>query len=220
MTFQDKDFVSVDLDLYANGKLVQTTNEKKAKDNHLEAEKFEPMVMVLGKGFILGSLDEDIKKAEIGKEKSLELSADLAFGKRKKEMIRTFPSSAFEEQKMRPVVGMTYDFNGMYGIVKSVTRGRVMVDFNNPLAGKEIKIIYTVKEKVEDIKVKLETIFETVLRFPSHLYQIEVKEKNIDLYLPQEIHPIKEQVIKSFEDFIPNIGDFSLNLKIKQVQNK
>lgn len=217
MTFKTKDFVSVDFDLYANGKLVQTTSEKKAKEANLEGKDFKPVSMVLGKAFVLKALDEAIEKTDIGKENSIELTAEQAYGKRKKEMIRTFPENSFIQNKMRPVVGMTYDFNGMYGTVKSASRGRVMVDFNNPLSGKDIKIDFKVIEKIEDIKTQMETIFEAVLKFPNNMYNIEVKNKNITLAIPKELHPIKDQLTKTFEEFIFNFKDFTLELQEKEV---
>lgn len=220
MTFKTKDFVSVDFDLYANGKLAQTTNEKKAKEANLEGKEFKPATLVLGKAFVLQALDEAVEKSSKGKEETIELTPDEAFGKRKKEMIRTFPEKSFIENKMRPVVGMTYDFNGMYGIIKSVSRGRVMVDFNNPLAGRDIKIDFKVIDKIDDMKEKLETVFKSVLKLPEHMYSIEVKDKTIELSAPKELHPIKDQLSKTLDEFIENFKDYELVLKEKQVKKE
>lgn len=210
MEIKDNDFVSVIFDIYANEKLVQTTDEKKGKDAGLQINEYGPQTIIIGKGFILKALDEAIKKKD---NDTIELVAEEAYGKRQKEMIKTFPKSAFDEQKIRPVAGITYDFNGMYGTVKSVIGGRVMVDFNNPLAGKDIKIEYKVESKIEDIKDKLDLVLDKILKVPKDMYKIEVKDKNVKLALPEQLTSVKEHLIKSFEEMISNINDYKIEIE-------
>lgn len=214
MSFKDNDFVKIEMDLYANGKLVQTTDEKKGKKEGIKSENFKPQTLILGKGFVLQALDEDVKKAKNEEKRSLSLSAKEAYGPKKKDLIKTFPKKVFDEQGIKAVPGVTYDFNGMYGTVKSSSGGRAMVDFNNPLAGRDIEIEYKVIGKVEDIKEKLSVIFESVLRIPSNMYKIDVKKDNkLTLAVPEQLAPMKEQLIKSFEEFIPNIKDYSIEIE-------
>ncbi|MFW5705195.1 MAG: FKBP-type peptidyl-prolyl cis-trans isomerase, partial [Nanoarchaeota archaeon] len=210
MEISENDFVKVEYDMYANGKLVQTTDEKKGKAENLPAEKYEPVTMIVGKGFLLKALDEDIKKNKAPeKETTLELSVSDAFGPRKREFIRTFPKSAFDEQKLRAVVGMTYDFNGMLGTVKSVSGGRVMVDFNSPFAGKDIKLTYKVAEKIEKIETKVKVVMNSVLRVPEEAYKVSVKDKILELGVHQQLLPLKELVEKTLQDFIPESKDYA-----------
>ena len=209
---KDKDFVDVEYDIYANDKLVQTTDEKKGKAAKLDIKEYGLQTIIVGKSFILKGMDEHITKNPSGKEYTLNLEAKDAYGLRNKALIKTFPKASFEEQKMRPVVGMTYDFNGTFGTVKSVTGGRVMVDFNNPLAGKVIKLTYTVKKKVDDIAKKLSTILNIVLRIPANMYEIKVEGKEIKLLVPAQLSVMKEMLIKSFEELIDMKG-FKVNVE-------
>ena len=210
--FKEKDFVKVELDLFANEKLVQTTSKKKAQDANLDlAKEYGPQTMVVGKEFLLKALDEDIKDAKKGESKILDLSIEDAFGKRKKDLLKIFQKKVFTEQKLRVVPGVTYDFNGMYGTVKSVVGGRVMVDFNNPLAGKKIRIEYTVVEKVEDIKERLVLIFKRVLKFPENLYKLDVKENNVSLKIPKELNIMKDQLLKAFEEYLNDYSTFKFD---------
>ena len=209
MNYSNNDFVKVDFDLYANGKLVRTTNEKLGKENGLKIEKYFPEVMILGKGFVLKALDEAILKADSG---SIELSCEDAYGKRKKEMIKVFPKSAFDEQNMKVAVGMTYDFNGMYGAVRSMTGGRVTVDFNNPLAGKSIKIDYKNVVLVKDICEKVSFVLLSGLKIPANMFECFVKDRKITLKVPAQMLSMKEMLVKSFSEMIVDFKDYSLDL--------
>ena len=217
MAFENLDVVKVELDMYANGNLVQTTDEKKAKESGLEGQEFGPQNFIVGKKIIVEALDEDLLKAEVGESRNLKLSAEEAFGKRKKEFIKTFPKKVFDEQNIRAVPGATYDFNGMYGTIKSVVGGRVMVDFNNPLAGKEIEINYKVNEKVEDMNEILSYIIHKVYKLPQDKISFEVEgEDKITLYTPKEIISMKDQLISMLKESLKNADKYTIDVKEKK----
>ncbi len=217
MAYVANDFVKVDFDIYANGKLVQTTDEKKGKAAGLDVKEYGSETIILGKAFVLNALDDAIMKKD---SDSLELSADKAYGKRQKELIKTFPKSAFDEQKLRAVPGVTYDFNGTYGTVKSVVGGRVMVDFNNPLAGKEIKLDYKVVGKVEKIDEKIKLVMGVVLRLPAEMYDVVVKAKDVEVKVPEQLVAMKDMLIKSFEEMIVDMKDYKVTVSLKKVEAK
>jgi FKBP-type peptidyl-prolyl cis-trans isomerase 2 len=211
MTIKEKDFVKIDFDVYSNGKLAQSTNQKTAENAGLpKAKTYMPQTMVVGKGFFLNALDEDMLKAKENEKRTIELSVEDAFGKRKKDLIKTFPKSVFDEKKLRAVTGMVYDFNGMFGTVKSVVGGRVMVDFNNPYAGKEIKVEYTINSVVTDVKERLELVFITILKMPNTIFKILVEGKNVDIFIPKELHAMNEQLTKTFQEYISDFESYTI----------
>lgn len=212
---KDGDFVKVDFDVYANNALVQTTNEKKGKAADIKVASYGPQTIIVGKAFILKALDEALKKKD---KDVLELKPEEAYGKRKKELIRVFTKSAFDEQKLRAIVGMTYDFNGMYGTVKSVVGGRVMVDFNQPLSGKEIKLEYNLVEKVEDISEKIKVVFGTILRLPNEMFEVSVKGKDVLLKVPKQLAAMTDMLNKSLEEMISDIKDY--NVSVEELKDK
>ena len=215
MTFKENDFIKIDFDIYANGELVQTTNEKKGKDANLKINEYGPQSIIVGKGFVLPALDEAVKKKD---KDTLNLKTEDAYGKRKKELLKTFPKSSFDEQKIRPVVGITYDFNGMYGTVKSVVGGRVMVDFNNPLSGKEIKIDYNVVSKMDDICDKLSVVLESILRIPNNMFELTCKDKEVTLKAPEQIVQVKEMLSKAFTEAVPEFKDYTLKTEVLEIK--
>lgn len=208
---KDNDFVKVNFDIYANSKLVNSTNEKKGKEANLQEQVYGPQTIVIGKAFVLKALDEAVKKKEKG---TLELSPEEAYGKRQKELIKTFPKSSFDEHKLRAVVGVTYDFNGMFGTVKSVVGGRVMVDFNNPLSGKDIKLEYSVVEKVTNISEKIKVVMESVLRIPSNMFEVSANEKIVTLKVPKQLVDVKQMFEQSLNEMISDLKDYTLKIEI------
>ena len=47
MKIEQNDFVELEFDLYANDKLVQTTNEKKGKEAGLDAKEYGPKTIIV-----------------------------------------------------------------------------------------------------------------------------------------------------------------------------
>ena len=106
----------------------------------------------------------------------------------------------------------------MYGTVKSVAGGRIMVDFNNPLAGKDIKLNYKVLSKVDDMAEKISVIMETVLRIPRNLFEVSVKDKNITLKAPMQFVGTEEILSKTFKETISDYKDYNLKIEVKEVK--
>lgn len=213
MAFENLDMVKVELDMYANDKLVQTTDEKKGKEHKLEAKEFGPQIMVVGTKALVEALDEDMLKAKEKESRKLSLPVEKAFGKRNKEMIKTFTKKAFDEQKIRPVPGMTYDFNGMYGTVKSVVGGRVMVDFNNPLAGKDIDIEYKIVEHVKDTKEIFTYVLETLLKMPQNMFEITAKEKEVTIKVPAQLVQMADQLKQTMKSYIKDFDSYTISFE-------
>ena len=69
----------------------------------------------------------------------------------------------FKKQNIKPFVGMPLSLDGQHGIVRTVDGGRVRVDFNHELAGKdiiyEIEIVDTIDDNVEKIKGLIEVYY-------------------------------------------------------------
>ncbi|OYT40391.1 MAG: peptidylprolyl isomerase, partial [Desulfurococcales archaeon ex4484_58] len=84
-----------------------------------------------------------------------------------------FSIREFQRRGIKVRVGEVIDFGGVQGIVKSVSGGRVVVDFNHPLAGKTLVYRVKVIAKLEDPVEKLKALSAKHLQIPG-------KELNID----------------------------------------
>ncbi|MEM4213210.1 MAG: peptidylprolyl isomerase, partial [Thermoplasmatales archaeon] len=82
-----------------------------------------------------------------------------------------------------PEPGMTVRIGDKYGKILTVTAGRVVIDFNHPLAGKSIKYKYKIIEKIEGDENKIRSIIEINFPKDSDKFKIEVGEE-ISITIP------------------------------------
>src|SRR3989344_5391232 len=66
-------------------------------------------------------------------------------------LLKMIPIKVFFQHKINPVQGAMLNFDGKMGKVLSVSGGRVLVDFNHPLAGKDVIYEVNVKRIIQNI---------------------------------------------------------------------
>ena len=129
---QEGDLVVGEIEIYDN------TGNLLARDK---------LITKLGIGLFNKQIEKDLINKDEQKEIILEYNEENnPFGKRKPELIRLVKISEFRKRGINPIPGLIVNINGFPAVILSVSGGRVLVDFNNPLAGKKIKIV------VKDIK--------------------------------------------------------------------
>ncbi len=187
---QHHDFVEIDYTgRLADGTVFDTTSEKTAKEHNLHSpqREYNPAVICVGEKQVLPGLDAQLVDKELGKEYTAALTADKAFGKRDIKRIKVIPMNTFQQHKVQPHPGLQVDIDGEMGIVASVSGGRVIVNFNHPLAGKEVTYTFTVRRKVTDQTEKVAAFLSVVLRLPAEAMKIEVKDNAAAVTLPGEL---------------------------------
>ena len=169
-----------------------------------------PRIICLGRGQILKGLDNALQGKEIGKDLTIELNAENAFGKKDPNLVTIIPEQKFKKAGIKPMPGFQFDVDGSTGTVRSVNGGRVIVDFNDPLAGKDI--IYEIKiiRKVNDLEEKIKGFLNLSLNVKKEAIEIKEKEINVDAKMPQEYLSYVENKLK---EVIPEIKEHKLKLK-------
>lgn len=144
--------VKVDYIGKENGEIFDLTVEEKAEEEGLDTESmtFEPINVLLGEKFVIEGLEEALLDMEVGEEREIEIPAEKAYGNRDSDNMETFPEKAFEEQGVQVRPGEQLMIGGQRGRVVSKGSGRVRIDFNHPLAGKDLEYWVKIVEKVED----------------------------------------------------------------------
>jgi len=158
------DFVKIDFvaKRKSDGKIIDTTIESVAKEAGIYSKdySFKPMLVILGRNEVIEGLEDEILKMNVGEEKEFDVGPEKAFGERDKNKIVTIPQKNFEKQNIKPEEGKLIEVDGNRGVIKSVNSGRVVVDFNHPLAGETIhyklKVVEVLKTDEEKIKALLE----------------------------------------------------------------
>jgi len=189
-TVKEHDFIELDYTgKLEDGTVFDTTLESVAKENHLHDEKmkYEPLVICVGEKQLLPGLDDALQGAEIGKEHEIILTPESAFGKREVKNIRVVPLGTFKEHNVQPQPGLQIDIDGQRGVVTRVSGGRVIVNFNHPLAGR--KVVYTVKinKKITDQKDQVLYFLSNTFRLPEEKIKVEVKEGKAVVELPMQL---------------------------------
>lgn len=103
----------------------------------------EPFEFTFGKDPMIPGLEEALKGLKAGHKKQLSLTPEKAFGPRNPKAVVEFPKSQFKEQKIEPGMMFTGQGQGgvpLKGIVKEVKKDTVVLDFNHPLAGKNLDL--------------------------------------------------------------------------------
>ncbi|MBV0923408.1 peptidylprolyl isomerase [Halomicroarcula limicola] len=146
-----------------DGQLVDTTDEEVAADDGIDTEEqeFGPRTIVLGENHIFPDVEEDIYGKEVGDEGSVTIAAADAFGEYDEEEVRTISKDKIPEDDRYP--GAHVDVDGQHGHVETIIGGRARVDFNHPLAGKDVEYDYEIVEEVTDREEKAQGIIQMML---------------------------------------------------------
>ncbi|MEK6897823.1 MAG: peptidylprolyl isomerase [Nanoarchaeota archaeon] len=210
MTLQKKDFIEIEFTgKTKEGGIFDSNIKKDLEKARIEIEA-KPFVFGLGEGMFLKGVEDFLINKEIGKYE-IELSPEKAFGNRNSKLIQLMPVKIFREQKLNPVPGILFNFDGRIAKVLSVSGGRVMVDFNNPIAGKVVVYSINVLRKIEDMNEKAKALIEF---FFKRDFKFEIKDKKIMI----EAEKGYNEFIKLFEGKFKEI--LGLDLDTKEVETK
>ncbi|MEM3841189.1 MAG: peptidylprolyl isomerase [Candidatus Micrarchaeaceae archaeon] len=189
MPFVDGDFLEMEYRAWDNdtGKLIATTYEEEAKKEGIynEKVKYGKVLVVLGSGGIIKGLDSELRKMNVGEQKEFTFKPEDAFGERSDDLIRVMPLSEFRAHDINPIPGMEINIDNTPAIVKSVNSGRVVVDANNPYAGKSIKYSVKIVGKLDDPSKKVEALGDTYGAKPS---KVEAKPNEIGLVYDSKVN--------------------------------
>ena len=220
-TIKENDFIEMNYTgkRKEDNTIFDTTSEKVAKENdlHDHKAKYEPIVICIGQNYMLKGLEEQLIGKETEKEYKIELDSDKAYGKKDAKMIQLIPMSKFRQQKIEPFPGLQLNIDGSYGIVKTVSGGRCMVDFNHPLAGKDLVYELKVNRIIEDDKEKLNWMVKMLLNHENE--HVEVKDGDAVVEFAHEIpKPVADEFSKMANKLIPGIKSVTFIKKHKKEQ--
>jgi peptidylprolyl isomerase/FKBP-type peptidyl-prolyl cis-trans isomerase SlyD len=217
MPIKQNDFIEIEF----TGKLkdggVFDSNVKedleKLHQGHDHPIETKPFVLCVGQGMFLKGVEDFLIGKEPG-DYEIELSSEKAFGNRDSKLIQIIPTKFFHEQKLNPVSGAVFNFDNRVGKVLTSSGGRVIVDFNNPLAGKDVVYKVKVLRIVEDINEKVKSFTEFLFRKD---FKFEVKEKKLLIEVEKEL----SKFVELFKDKFKEIFDLELEVKeIEEIKEK
>ncbi|RLF12433.1 MAG: peptidylprolyl isomerase [Thermoprotei archaeon] len=194
---QKGDYVLIDYvaKVKETGEIIDLTKEDVAKEARFYREDgiYEPQLVIVGEGWVLEGLDEALTQMEVGEEKTVEIPPEKAFGERDPSKVRTVPARELARRGITPRLGARIEFDGRLGLVRSIGGGRVILDFNHPLAGHSIVYEVKVVSKIEGNEDKvLELLHRRFRRIPKDRFKIKLEENVLDIEVPEEAFTLED----------------------------
>ncbi len=123
--------VKLDYTLFVNNEEVETSVGK------------EPLEYVVGDESIIPGLENQLNGMHIGEEKVVIVEPKDAYGDEDPQAVKEFPKDSMPKET-EPKVGMVLQAKAPDGedfpaVIKEIKGDKVVLDFNHPLAGKQLK---------------------------------------------------------------------------------
>lgn len=182
-------------------------------------QKYGPVFTIIGAHMVIPGMEKELLTLSVGQEKEFSVQPQEAFGSRIPQLVNVFSLTQFIRQKVDPHPGAFVEIDGMQGRVQSISGGRVRVDFNHPLAGKEVhywvKIVSAIEKTDEKIKELIASFgFPFTPKIENSTLTIESEKA-----LPSEVKKFIEEPIKKWMPEITEIVFSEKNVTEKKTEN-
>jgi len=202
MAIKTGDFVELDYvgRLKDDKVIFDTTIQEMAKTspNYNPEYKYAPIIVCIGETHLIKGLEDSLIGKDLGKF-TFEIKAELGFGKKDAKLLKLLPLKLFTKEKIQPFVGLDVNIDDQVGIVRSVSGGRVIVDFNHPLSGKDLVYDVEVKRMVIDPIEQVKALLE-MIRIPFE--NIDIMDEKALIYMKTKL---PEEITKSMADHIKKL---------------
>jgi len=201
MTIQKNDFIEISFTgkITSTDEIFDTNIKSDAKKAGFKTEGIKPFILSVGHKMLPDGFDKDLIDKETEKDYELNLKPEQAFGKRNPQLVRMIPTKHFHEQKIDPQRGMQLNLDGQIVKVLSSDRGRTLVDFNNPLAGKPVTYTYKINKTITDQKEKIDALQDFLFK---QIFEYDLKEKTIMFKVPKEAEQYIKMLSPKFEEIL------------------
>ncbi len=138
--------VSVDYVLkLENGTIIDTSIESVAKEAGIynPNRPYQPLTFTIGDGKMIKGFNDAVKTMKVGEEKTVVIPAKEAYGERNESLIQKVPIEAFNNTNITIKKGTKLYVKGYPAEIYNYSNEYVWLDFNSPLAGKNL--VFTIK---------------------------------------------------------------------------
>ena len=184
MPLQKGDFVLVDyvMRVKDTNEIIDLTIEEVAKKEKAYREDgiYEPALIILGEGRILKGIEEELYKMDVGESKVIEVPPDKAFGERDPSKVKIVNARDLTKRGITPRVGARVELDDGVAIIRRAEGGRIVLDYNHPLAGRTIVCEVKIVKKIEDVKEKIRELVHTrIKRVDKEKFKIDVSNDGV-----------------------------------------
>ncbi|MCK4496621.1 MAG: peptidylprolyl isomerase [Candidatus Aenigmarchaeota archaeon] len=187
---REGDFVKVEYvgRVSDTNEIFDLTSEELAKKEgiHNPNYRYGPVLVIIGASMVIPGVEKKLKEMKLGREKEFDFEPEEGFGKRDVKRIKIISLANFIRQKINPVPGTFVEINGRQAKIQSVSGGRVRIDFNHPLAGKnlryKVKIVEVIEKHLERVKAITDYYrLECELKLENGVLDVKTKETVQDI---------------------------------------
>lgn len=204
---KENDFIELSYTgkLKENGFVFDTTDKALAEQHgiHNPQAQYDPVIVCLGNGHLLQGLDKALIGKTLGKY-TFEFSPEQGFGKKNASLIQLIATGKFKKDGIVPYPGLQINVDGAMGVIKTVTGGRTLVDFNHPLAGKELTYDVHVKRVVTDIQEQASAFIKLALGMSDAQVDVVDGKAHVKttIEIPKEVH---DQLFEGVRKVVPTL---------------
>ncbi len=218
MALQKGDFILINYTakVKETNEVFDTTVQEVAQKEHLQKEGdiYEPRLIVVGEGWVLKALDDGFFTMEPNKPAQVEILPENAFGQRDPEKVKRITIKQLAAKGINPVIGMRIEYGGKNATIRSIGAGRVLLDFNPPLAGKTLLYDVTVEKKLETNDEKIVALIHRRLPITEESkFKFAVQDKALAIDMPEETFYIegvqiaKRGIALDMQKFFPDLEE-------------
>lgn len=139
--------VSVDyIGMFENGTVFDTSIKSVAEENGIynPNREYKPINFTVGTGQLIEGFEKGVLGMHIGENKRIKIPPEEAYGPVREDLIIPVPIEYFREANITPVIGSYIYVRGQPAKIVGVNNTHVVLDFNNPMAGKTLIFNITV----------------------------------------------------------------------------
>ncbi|MCS6768685.1 MAG: FKBP-type peptidyl-prolyl cis-trans isomerase [Candidatus Nitrosocaldus sp.] len=170
--------------------VIDTTKEDEARKHNIydPSRVYEPRLVSVGDGWVLKGFDEALLNANLNEEVTVDISPEKAFGVRDQSKVRLIPLRKLGEKADEVKVGDMVEIDNRVGIVRSITSGRVQIDFNHRLAGRTITYTFKVLKQIEDDMEKVTALIRRRMPVDAGKLGISLNSGMLEVMVPKEYY--------------------------------
>lgn len=202
MKTKKNDFIEIEFvgRIKETNQIFDLTDEDLAKKEkiHNPNASYKPVIICLGQNDVIPGLDEELQEKETGKKYTIEILPEKSFGKKDPKLMKLIPASIFKEKNIKPFPGLQININNMIGVIRTVSGGRIIVDFNHPLAGRNLVYEVKINKIITDLKEKLKATIALRIKEP----KFELKADTAEIHnIPKQIQEVyKKRILETIPE--------------------
>lgn len=186
------DFIKVEFTgrVKETGEVFETTDEELAREEGIwnEDTRYGPRLVVVGEGWVLRGLDKRLPGLKVSQKAEIEIPPEEAFGERNTNLVQMVPYRVLRSRGINPVVGAELEIEGRAATIRSIGSGRVQVDYNHPLAGRNIVYEVEVIEQLEEDEEKINALIaRRFIGVEPEKFNVRKLKTKIRIEIPDEI---------------------------------